>query len=374
MELKEYELGELLPYEQPSAYIVESTNYNDSYKTPVLTAGKSFVLGYTNEVDGIFDNLPVIIFDDFTTATQYVNFQFKVKSSALKILKPNTKLVLPKYIFYRMQTIEFDHSTHKRYWIQQYSKIKVNIPPLSEQKRIVSRIEELFSELDKAVETLQKTKQQLEVYRQAVLKEAFESSGVHKHFAIEDLCDNIVDCPHSTPKWTIDGKICLRTTNFKKGFLDLSQKNYVSEETYLNRIGRLKPMPGDVLFSREGAILGIACMIPDGLEICMGQRMMLLRPSEKLNGKYLMHYLNSPMARQLVVDNVGGSASPHINVGDIKRFTIPLVSIDVQNSIVNDIEASMSVCNDIERTVDAALLQSAALRQSILKQAFEGRL
>ena len=170
----EYELGELLSYEQPTPYIVESTDYSDSYDTPVLTAGKSFIIGYTNETSGIYDNLPVIIFDDFTTSTQYVNFPFKVKSSAMKILTANTELVIPKFIFYRMQIIEFDHSAHKRYWIQQYSKIKVKIPPVPEQERIVAKIEELFSELDNGVETLKKTKQQLAVYRQAVLKEAFE--------------------------------------------------------------------------------------------------------------------------------------------------------------------------------------------------------
>ena len=173
-EWTEYELGELLSYEQPTPYIVESTDYSDSYDTPVLTAGKSFIIGYTNETSGIYDKLPVIIFDDFTTSTQYVNFPFKVKSSAMKILTANTELVIPKFIFYRMQIIEFDHSTHKRYWIQQYSKIKVKIPPVPEQERIVAQIEELFSELDNGVETLKKTKQQLAVYRQAVLKEAFE--------------------------------------------------------------------------------------------------------------------------------------------------------------------------------------------------------
>ena len=89
MQYKEYELGELLPFEQPTAYIVKSTDYNDSYSTPVLTAGKSFILGKTNEKYGIFDQLPVIIFDDFTTATQFVNFKFKVKSSAMKILHIN---------------------------------------------------------------------------------------------------------------------------------------------------------------------------------------------------------------------------------------------------------------------------------------------
>lgn len=170
----EYELGDLLEYEQPTAYIVESTDYSDSYSVPVLTAGKSFILGYTNEMDGVFDKTPVIIFDDFTTATQYVNFPFKVKSSAMKILHINKDLVLPKYIYYRIQIIQFDHSTHKRYWIQQYSKIRVSIPPIPEQERIVARIEELFSQLDAGVETLKKIKAQLAVYRQAVLKEAFE--------------------------------------------------------------------------------------------------------------------------------------------------------------------------------------------------------
>ena len=145
MNYNEYELGQLLSYVQPTKYIVESTDYDDNYKTPVLTAGKTFVLGYTNEENGIYEDLPVIIFDDFTTASKYVNFRFKVKSSAMKILKPDTKLVDPKYIFYRMQIINIDHSTHKRYWIQQFSKIKISIPPIEEQRRIVSRIEELFS-------------------------------------------------------------------------------------------------------------------------------------------------------------------------------------------------------------------------------------
>ena len=104
MELKEYTLDELLPYEQPTKYIVESTKYDDSYETPVLTAGKSFILGYTDEKEGIFekDRLPVIIFDDFTTASQFVNFPFKVKSSAMKILNVNTELVLPKYFPYSL--------------------------------------------------------------------------------------------------------------------------------------------------------------------------------------------------------------------------------------------------------------------------------
>lgn len=370
----EYSLGQLLSYEQPTAYIVMSTDYNDSYKTPVLTAGKSFILGYTNEEHGVYDALPVIIFDDFTTASQYVNFKFKVKSSAMKILTANADLVHPKFIFYRMQIIDFDASTHKRYWIQHYSKIKVKIPPIPEQERIVARIEELFSQLDAGVNELKTAKERLKVYRQAVLKAAFANLENSVEKTIVSVCENIVDCPHSTPKWTTNGKLCLRTTNFKPGYLDLSEKNYVSDKTFDERIIRLKPRPGDILFSREGAILGIACIIPDGLECCMGQRMMLLRPGKGLLGKYLMYYLNSPKARTLIIESIGGTASPHINVSDIKQFLIPMVSYKQQQNTVNTIESRLSVCDTIEQTIDTTLQQAEALRQSILKKAFEGGL
>lgn len=104
----------ILEYEQPTKYIVHDTNYKPTYKTPVLTAGKSFILGYTNETDNIFDDLPVIIFDDFTTESKFVDFSFKVKSSAMKILHINQDLVLPKYAFYLMQATEIDHDNHQR--------------------------------------------------------------------------------------------------------------------------------------------------------------------------------------------------------------------------------------------------------------------
>ena len=140
--------GTFLEYEQPTKYIVRSTNYKSSYMTPVLTAGKSFILGYTNESDSIFNDLPVIIFDDFTTESKFVDFPFKVKSSAMKILHINTDLILPKYAFYLMQTIEIDHENHQRYWISTYSQEEVALPPLKEQKRILSKLEKYFSLLD----------------------------------------------------------------------------------------------------------------------------------------------------------------------------------------------------------------------------------
>ena len=115
-------LDTAMPYEQPQPYIVNSTEYDVSYPTPVLTAGKSFIIGYTNETDGIKTDLPAVIFDDFTTDSKYVDFPFKVKSSAMKILTADSSFADIKFYYYVMQQIECNHSTHKRYWISDFSK------------------------------------------------------------------------------------------------------------------------------------------------------------------------------------------------------------------------------------------------------------
>lgn len=161
------ELGEILNYEQPTNYIVESINYDDKYKTPVLTAGKTFILGHTDEEKGIYpiDKLPVIIFDDFTTTIKYVDFPFKVKSSAMKILKADNNKVNIKYVFHLMLNIKFNANTHKRYWISEYSKIKIPLPPLEVQKEIVEQIEVK----QKAIEAAKVVIENLERERDAIL-------------------------------------------------------------------------------------------------------------------------------------------------------------------------------------------------------------
>ncbi len=148
-------LEDILNYEQPQNYIVENTDYSNLYKTPVLTAGKSFIIGYTNETKGVYNNLPAIIFDDFTTDSRYVDFEFKVKSSAMKILRPCSNVVNLKYIAYFMSVTRLIGDTHKRYWISEYAKLFIPLPPLHEQNRIVQKIEAVLSNLDELEESLQ---------------------------------------------------------------------------------------------------------------------------------------------------------------------------------------------------------------------------
>ena len=140
-------LEDIVDYEQPTQYLVQSTNYSDNYKTPVLTAGKSFILGYTNETTGIYDKLPTIIFDDFTTDSRFVDFPFKVKSSAMKILQVNKEINI-RYVAYFMIITRLVGDTHKRYWISEYSKIPIPLPPINEQNRIVQTIQDIEAKLN----------------------------------------------------------------------------------------------------------------------------------------------------------------------------------------------------------------------------------
>ena len=375
-EWTEYALEDLLSYEQPTPYIVESTDYSDNYKIPVLTAGKSFIIGYTNETKGIYDKLPVIIFDDFTTSTQYVSFPFKVKSSAMKILTANTNLVLPKFIFYRMQIIEFDHSTHKRYWIQQYSKIKVKIPSLPEQEKIVAKIEELFSELDNGVETLKKTKQQLAVYRQAVLKDVFSNCEKWDKYYFSDLMKEVRNGygqkPDDCGEYSILKISAVRPLNLDLTESRLNKTQFSAEDTIEKN---------DILFTRYNGskeYVGVCAVVPElNKPYAYPDKLIKCRPKMQnmIHSKYIAYYMSQGNARKYLRGKIKTTSGQNGIAGtDIKKTIVYLPSIEKQSEIVAEIETRLSVCDSIEKTVDTALQQVEAMRQSILKESFEGEL
>lgn len=166
-------LDSLVDYVQPGPYIVSSTQYDAHYRTPVLTAGQSFILGYTNEEEGIYNaspQSPVIIFDDFTTSFHWVDFDFKVKSSALKILKiKDTQEADFRYIYMAMKTIVFIPTNHIRHWISLYSKFEIPLPPLNIQKEIVSILDSFTSLIDKMKQEEEMRKKQMEYYREKLM-------------------------------------------------------------------------------------------------------------------------------------------------------------------------------------------------------------
>ncbi|QKF61161.1 restriction endonuclease subunit S [Campylobacter curvus] len=160
-------LGEILQYEQPTNYIIQDIEILEKGSVPVLTAGKSFILGYTEEEFDCYENFPVIIFDDFTTDSKFVNFRFKVKSSAMKMLKPKNEKISIKLAFMLLQNINFFVGDHKRHWISEFSKFEISFPDITEQTKIA----QILSDMDDEISALQDEIEKLKMIKQGVMGE-----------------------------------------------------------------------------------------------------------------------------------------------------------------------------------------------------------
>jgi type I restriction enzyme, S subunit len=167
VEWKPKRFTDLLKYERPERFLVKSAEYLEQGASPVLTANKSFILGYTNEEFGIYQNLPAIIFDDFTTDSKYVDFPFKVKSSAIKILKARGPEVNLRFIFARMHLINFSLGEHKRYYISEYQHIELPTPDHDEQTAIA----EMLIDMDAELAVLEQRREKTRALKQAMMQE-----------------------------------------------------------------------------------------------------------------------------------------------------------------------------------------------------------
>ncbi|MGF0087369.1 restriction endonuclease subunit S [Streptococcus hyointestinalis] len=170
-------LGEVLKYEQPSLYIVDNTDYDDSFSTPVLTAGQSFILGYTNETEGIkyaSKENPVIIFDDFTTSSHLVDFPFKVKSSAMKLLSLRKNEDNIYFMVNTLKNIKYIPASHERHWISIFSEFNIPIPCNNVEQQ---KIGEYFSNLDHLITLHQRKCEQLKELKKFMLQNMFPKKG-----------------------------------------------------------------------------------------------------------------------------------------------------------------------------------------------------
>lgn len=249
--------------------------------------------------------------------------------------------------------------------------VEFRVPPLAEQERIVAAIEEAFSKLDAGEAGLRAVRQLLKRMRESVAATTFRELKFEHQ--CREVCSEIVDCPHSTAAFTPTGRTCVDTTCIAPGRVVRERLRYVSEGTWLARTRRLVPQPGDVVFAREGTI-GTAVCLPHGLDPCLGQRVMLLRAGPNLAPRFLEQALMAPQVRAQYAPRIVGSTAPHLNVRDVKALLIPVPPVDQQETLVAELDTRLSFVDACERAVDAGLARSAALRRSVLRAAFEGRL
>ena len=296
------------------------------------------------------------------------------------IVNKNDEFV-PKYVYYYTRYEAFLRQFKSMastlmggITVKNFGSIEIPVFPLPEQERIVARIEELFSELDKAVETLKTTKQQLAVYRQAVLKEAFRDVSVKK--TIRELSSFVTSGSRGWAKYYADaGARFIRITDLTRDSITL--KNDSIQYVELPDIAegkRSRLIQGDVLVSITADLGSIALVPPKFGEAYINQHIAMIRFKNTVQSKYMAWYLKSDYGQKDLLKNKRGGGKLGLGLDDIRDTKVPVITDSEALKVVSKIDYQLGNYNQIEKTVDTALQQAEAMRQSILKQAFKGAL
>lgn len=357
-------------------YKIKQKDYMFNGTIPVVDQGQELIGGYYNQNENIIPvALPVIVFGDHTKCLKFINFNFIPGADGTKVLQVN-KYILDKFIYYILKVLIFkiQDKGYARHF-QFLQKEKIPLPPLPEQRAIVKKIETLFSSLDAGVDDLKKAQEQLKVYRQAVLKKAFE--GEYHSYKIKEVCHNIkvgiVIKPTQFYSNDNSGIKAFRSANVREFKVEDNNWVYFTEEG--NEINnRTKLQLDDVLIVRSG-YPGTSCIVTEKYVNCNAIDIIIATPNQELlSSKFLCLFNNSPLGKGLFSKESRGVAQKHLNVGVYGDLHIPLPSLEDQSQIVKEIEARLSVCDAVEKQIVDSLIQAEALRQSILKKAFEGTL
>lgn len=354
---------------------VKQKNYEEVGQLAVVDQGKDIIGGYSNDFDKRIEcDLPVVIFGDHTCTVKYINFPFAAGADGIKILESKDNVV-PKYLYYgtKYLTLRFPEKGYARHY-QHIEKMDLFLPTVSEQRRIVSRIEELFSKLDKGVETLQTIKQQLAVYRQAVLTEAF--ARIEEKRTIREMSVMVTSGSRGWAKYYADnGALFIRIGNLGHIGISICFDDVQCVDLPDKAEGiRSRLYKNDVLVSIT-ADLGSIGYVPENIpEAYINQHIAMIRFKNPIQGKFMAWYLRSEYGQKDLLKNKRGGGKQGLGLDDIRNTRVPNVSNEYAEKIVQEIESRLSVCDSIEQTVAEALIQADAMRQSILKRAFEGKL
>lgn len=346
----------VMDYEQPTKYIVKDTKYDDEFETPVLTAGQSFILGYTNESAGIFEastDNPVIIFDDFTTSFHWVDFDFKVKSSAMKILrlkKDKSHNADFRYLYHVMKNIQYVPVDHTRQWIEKYSKFKIPLPPLPIQKEIVNILDKFTKLTAELTAELTARKHQYEYYRDTLL-----TSGDNIKLVPLGNVGRVAMCKRIMKNQTTStGNIPF----YKIGTFGKKPDAFISNELFYEYKGKYSfPTTGSILISASGTI-GRTVVYDGQPAYYQDSNIVWLEHDEStVLNKYLYY------CYQLKPWNIsdGGTISRLYNDNILKaKIPVPYPedkekSLAEQQRIVDILDRFDKLCNDISEGLPAEI-------------------
>ncbi|MCZ0963873.1 restriction endonuclease subunit S [Paracoccus benzoatiresistens] len=270
----------------------------------------------------------------------------------------------------------------------------VLVPPQSDQTAIATFLDRETAKIDALVDEQRRLIVLLCEKRQAVISHAvtkglnpeapLKPSGVDwlgdvpegwEVTPLKHMCSHVVDCLHTTP--TYDGVLlypAIRTADVERGCLKLNQARLVSEEVYLERIQRLRPQENDIVYSREGERLGLAALVPSGVDLCLGQRMMMFRVRDGLDPTFVMWALNSDSIYEQVVERNLGSTSPHVNIGDVVNFRLAIPSLSEQRAISSFVTTQTEKIDATIATSQSAIALLQERRAVLISAATTGKI
>lgn len=307
------------------------------------------------------------------------------------ILKGKENLISDEFVLYHLNSINYANfvngTTRLKLTKSSLVEIPIFLPPLPEQLAIVSKIEELLSDLENGKQQLLTAQQQLKVYRQSLLKAAFEgrltNEGVKegalpegwKWVKLKEVSNEISDGDHQAPPKSNEGIPFITISNVNKNTnkIDFTETFKVDVIYYSNLKYNRKPQKGDVLYTVTGSF-GIPILIDFDKEFCFQRHIGLIRPKEIINQKWLFYLLQSPNIYSQAKNAATGTAQKTVSLSSLRNFEIPYCTLSEQHQIVEVLESKLTVCDKIESTISQGLQQVETLKQSILKKAFEGKL
>ena len=355
-EVKWIPLGDVADYEQPTKYLVNSTVYNDNYPTPVLTAGKTFILGYTNEDEGIYfaSKSPVIIFDDFTTANKWVDFDFKAKSSAMKMItSKNEKFALLKYIYYWLNTLPNNQidGDHKRQWISNYANKLIPIPPLPVQTEIVKILDTLTALTSELTSELILRRKQYEYYRETLLSsdnlEQLNTGGVKKK-----LSDVAIYAKVRILADKLDKENYVGVENLLQNKLGKTSSNYVPTDGAF-----IEYLPNDILIGNIRPYLR-KIWLSDRKGGTNGDVLVIRLTDENILPRYLYHILANEHFFEYNIKYSKGAKMPRGDKSAILQYEFDVPPLEQQQRIVSILDKFETLTNSITDGLPLAIEQS----------------